>query len=209
MLALAASIPGRASAVVQTPQPAAESRVFDNVTVVDVEHGTLLADQRVVIVGNRIQKMGSVKSVKIPKGAEVVNAQGKYLIPGLWDMHVHTTAYLPYPLLISNGVTGIRDAWSYVSIDTMLQWQREILAGTRVGPPRQLLTGDYNSLNDLSEESIAARKAHGATFIKMYPFNFEAAAVKGGTLRGELVPLTLLLPFAAIGAQLRRRRTTT
>ena len=40
-------------------------------------------------------------------------------------------------------------------------------------------------------------------------FNFEAAVVKGGTLRGELVPLTLLLPFAAIGARLRRRRTTT
>jgi hypothetical protein len=73
----------------------------------------------------------------------VVNARGKYLIPGLWDLHVHPMhlASVIYPLFLANGVTGIRDPASDVSLDTLLRWRREILAGARVGPPRQLLSG--------------------------------------------------------------------
>src|SRR5881394_4253435 len=63
--------------------------VFDMVTVVDVERGKLLPNRRVVIVGNRIQAAGSADSVKMPAGAQVVDAKGKYLIPGVWDMLVH------------------------------------------------------------------------------------------------------------------------
>src|SRR5881394_4120201 len=94
-----------------------KSLVFDGVTVVDVEQGKLVPNQRVVIAGDRIQTVGGAGAVKLPKDAQVVDAKGKYLIPGLWDMHVHTTADLPYPLLIANGITGIRDAWSYVPLD--------------------------------------------------------------------------------------------
>ena len=138
--------------------------VFDAVTVIDVEHGKLLEDQRVVIEGNHIRAVGNRSAVSLPTGAQVVPAYGKYLIPGLWDMHLH----LGYPallrqdsdgsfetlsgnlipsdvseqLLIVQGVTGFRDAYSYdTPLDTLVQWQREILAGTRVGPPRQLLAG--------------------------------------------------------------------
>ena len=128
-------------ALVTTPLAAAQSLVFDGVTVVDVEHGTLVPARRVVVVGNRIQAVGDARTVKMPKQARLVDARGKYLIPGLWDMHVHTTAYLPYLLLVANGITGMRDAWAYVPLDTMIRWRREILEGTRVGPPRQLLSG--------------------------------------------------------------------
>jgi hypothetical protein len=124
---------------------AAPSLVFDGVTVVDVEQGKLVPTQRVVITGNRIQAMGDAGAVKIPKDAQVVDARGKYLIPGLWDMHTHPSMQqetdLFYPLFIVNGVTGIRDAGSDVPVDTLILWRREILAGTRVGPPRQLLSG--------------------------------------------------------------------
>jgi hypothetical protein len=132
------------SAVVRAHEPAAAvPLVFDRVTVVDVEHGRLLREQRVVIVGNRIHTMGSVRTVRIPAGARVVDARGKYLIPGLWDMHTHSehSTDLFYPLFLANGVTGIRDAGSPVPLDTLLMLRREILAGTRVGPPRQLLSG--------------------------------------------------------------------
>jgi hypothetical protein len=71
------------------PSTVEASLVFDGVTVVDVEHGKLLSGQRVVIAGNRIQATGDVSTVKAPKTAQIVDARGKYLIPGLWDMHVH------------------------------------------------------------------------------------------------------------------------
>jgi hypothetical protein len=139
--------------------------VFDSVTVVDVETGKLLPDQRVVIEGNRIQTAGNVGSVSLPKGARVVPAKGKYLVPGFWDMHVHPgvvemvvlnsdvqiPADVPYLLFIANGVTGFRDAFAEVPLDTLARWQREILAGTRVGPPRQFHSGaainEANSCN--------------------------------------------------------------
>jgi imidazolonepropionase-like amidohydrolase len=122
---------------------AAAPLVFDRVTVVDVDQGKLVSDQRVVVAGNRIQAVGPADQVRVPQGAQVVDAQGKYLIPGLWDMHTHSQhlAHLFYPIFLANGVTGIRDAWSSVPLDTLHQWRREILAGTRVGPPRQLLVG--------------------------------------------------------------------
>jgi hypothetical protein len=132
------------SAVMRAHEAAAPAPlVFDRVTVVDVEHGLLVRDQRVVVVGNRIHAMGLVSSVRIPAGAQVVDARGKYLIPGLWDMHTHAMRYADffYPLFIFNGVTGIRDASSSVPLDTQNLWRREILAGKLVGPPRQLLSG--------------------------------------------------------------------
>ena len=117
--------------------------VFDHVTVVDVEHGQLLPDKRVVIVGMHIHAVGATQTVRIPAGAQVVDAHGKYLIPGLWDMHTHARRYTDffYPLFLANGVTGIRDAWSEVPIDSTRLWRQQILAGTRIGPPRQLLPG--------------------------------------------------------------------
>ena len=120
-----------------------EPLVFDGVTVIDVQHGRRIPNQRVVIVGTHIRAVGSIASVRIPTEAQVVDARGKYLIPGLWDMHTHSQRDIDvlYPLFIANGITGIRDAWSVVSLDTLNLWRRKILAGVRIGPPRQLLAG--------------------------------------------------------------------
>src|SRR5258706_13606917 len=87
VLILARTAPIAAGA--QQPATAATSLVFDGVTVVDVKQGKLVPDQRVVITGNRIQAVGGARTVRLPKNAQVVDARGKYLIPGLWDMHVH------------------------------------------------------------------------------------------------------------------------
>jgi imidazolonepropionase-like amidohydrolase len=135
---------GGRTAVVPAPPPAAAvPLVLDGVTVIDVQQGRQLLAQRVVIVGNRIRTVGRVDAVRVPPGARVVDARGKYLIPGLWDLHTHSARYTEasYPLFIANGVTGIRDAGSPVPLDTLTEWRREILAGLRVGPPRQILSG--------------------------------------------------------------------
>src|SRR5688572_32813087 len=70
------------------PSPTA-SLVFDGVTVVDVEQGKLVPSQRVVIANTRIQAIGDSQAVELPTGAQVVDARGKYLMPGLWDVHIH------------------------------------------------------------------------------------------------------------------------
>lgn len=128
--------------------------VFDKVTVVDVETGTRALDQRVVVTGNRITAVGASGDVRAPKGAQVVDASGKYLIPGLWDVHVHhasdsATSTLFQHLFLANGITGIRDAGTTLPLPVSTQWVREVIAGTRIGPARQFFSGQ--SLADTPE----------------------------------------------------------
>jgi cytosine/adenosine deaminase-related metal-dependent hydrolase len=72
----------------------------------------------VVIIGNRIAGLGPSAKLHIPEGAQQVDATGKFLIPGLWDMHVHLNYRDYLPLFIANGVTGevpsikLIDNWS-------------------------------------------------------------------------------------------------
>jgi len=132
--------------------------------------------------------------VPLPSGAQVVDAREKYLIPGLWDMHTHAgdMAPLSYPLFIVNGVTGIRDAHSKIPLDTLIRWQQEILAGTRVGPPRQLFAGPpLPELESASaEQTVADLLTAGATFVRASPFSFPvvAAARRVGVPFGGHLP---------------------
>ena len=85
--------------------------VFTHVTVVDATGAQPMSDMTVVVTGDRITKIGRSGQVSVPRGARVVNATGKYLIPGLWDMHVHLswTKSTALPVLVANGVTSVRD----------------------------------------------------------------------------------------------------
>src|SRR5260370_41793236 len=67
--------------------------VFTHVTVIDVTGAPAKAEVTVVITGDRITELGPTTGVHVPKDAQVVDATGKFLIPGLWDMHVHWYGY--------------------------------------------------------------------------------------------------------------------
>jgi cytosine/adenosine deaminase-related metal-dependent hydrolase len=103
---------------------------------VDVASGETRPDYTVLVNGNRIAYAGPAASAEIPVGARVIDGRGKFLIPGLWDMHVHGFVYVfsdfAGPLMIANGVTGARDMGYYV--DTTLRWRADIAAGREVGP---------------------------------------------------------------------------
>jgi len=104
------------------------------VTVIDCTGTAAKPNSTVVITGGRINAVGSSETLKIPPGARVVDANGKFLIPGLWDMHGHLTDATEdaFPLLIMNGVTGVRDmGGDLTQID---RWRSEIDSGARVGP---------------------------------------------------------------------------
>jgi imidazolonepropionase-like amidohydrolase len=86
-----------------------------HVTVINTETGRESSDQTVIIAGDRISSIQPSASMHLPRGAKLIDASGKFLIPGLWDMHVHGAsngdARWSYPLFIANGVAGVRDMW--------------------------------------------------------------------------------------------------
>jgi hypothetical protein len=88
-----------------------QSQIYiTHVTVIDTETGKEATDQTVIIADGKIAAVAKSGSLAAPASARIVDGKGKYLIPGLRDMHVHTWDYeSTYPLYIANGVTGVRD----------------------------------------------------------------------------------------------------
>ncbi len=73
--------------------------VLTHITVIDMTGAPPKSDMTVIINGNLITALGKSNKIRIPKNAQAVDARGKFLIPGLWDMHVHLQATTPLPLL--------------------------------------------------------------------------------------------------------------
>jgi imidazolonepropionase-like amidohydrolase len=63
--------------------------VLTHLTIIDITGGPPKPDMTVVITGNQITDLGEAGKVSVPQGSRVIDAGGKFLIPGLWDMHVH------------------------------------------------------------------------------------------------------------------------
>lgn len=116
---------------------------FSNVTVIDGRRPEPHTDRTVVVRGNRIVAEGPAASTTVPASARVIDGRGKFLIPGLWDMHVHIA--MPggkdvLRLYIANGVTGVRDMAS--DWPTLTAWRGEISGGALIGP-RIVASGPY------------------------------------------------------------------
>jgi imidazolonepropionase-like amidohydrolase len=80
-----------------------------HVNVIDMTGASPKPDMTVLITKSVITRIGKSKSVSIPKGATVVDGTNKWLIPGLWDMHVHWFSPQYFGLFTANGVTGVRE----------------------------------------------------------------------------------------------------
>jgi imidazolonepropionase-like amidohydrolase len=159
--------------------------VLNNVTVVDVRTGALQSDQTLVVEGNRITFVGPSKSANAPRKARSVNCRSLFLIPGLWDMHVHLAFGDWFPdaqdislrLFVANGVTGVRDMGS--ELDIVQGWRNEIEGGDLIGPRIQtsgpMLDGPKprfpSSIAIATPEdarrTVADLKRRGADFIKL------------------------------------------
>jgi imidazolonepropionase-like amidohydrolase len=90
------------------PAPGGPWLVITPVTVVDVATGRYRPDSAVIVRGDRIASVGPAATTPVPAGATVIDGRGKYLIPGLWDMHAHLADPSFYDLFIRHGVTGTR-----------------------------------------------------------------------------------------------------
>src|SRR5271154_6143603 len=126
--------------------PRSRMLVFLHVTVINPGTSAVEEDRAVVIREGRITAVTSAAGFAAPEWAKVVDASGKYMIPGLWDMHVHSAFgdWFPrgreviLPLFVANGVTGVRDMGG--DLPVLFAWRKEIAAGEIVGP-RMVVSG--------------------------------------------------------------------
>lgn len=169
-----------------------------NTNIIDVELGKVDSNMSLVIQDNYILKIGKARDLNIPPNATKINGKNKFLIPGLWDMHAHTssdsiTRQVAYPLFIANGITGIRDMiadcyneeypcdkYNSPSIDISRKWRkdvtnrnllgpRSVLGSQRVNGPR----GDSSTVlspgtPEHGRKLVKFLKTRGIDFIKIY-----------------------------------------
>jgi imidazolonepropionase-like amidohydrolase len=120
--------------------------VIIHVTIINPGASSVLADRAVVITGDHITDVTAAVNFKPANNAQVIDGRGQYLIPGLWDMHVHSAFgdWFPggrdiiLPLFIANGVTGVRDMGG--DIPVLMKWRKEIADGQIPGP-RMIISG--------------------------------------------------------------------
>ena len=127
-----------------------------HVTVIDATGAAPQRDMTVLIGGERIQTLGRTGELAVPPNAQVIDASGKFLMPGLWDTHVHWNDERYLQLFIANGVTGIRVMWGY---PRHLEQRRRIAEGTLVGPRLALAGTIIDGPKPFWPESIAAGTA--------------------------------------------------
>src|SRR5262249_53820724 len=143
---------------------------------INVVSGRAMPDMTVIVTGAHISAMGGSDSLHPPAHAQVVNATGKFLIPGLWDMHVHAYEKDRLSLFVANGVTGVRQM---MGAPVHHEWRPDIESGTLLAP-RMILASNivdgpggapnWIIVHNAAEARQAVRnsKDEGADFIKVY-----------------------------------------
>lgn len=165
--------------------------VFLHANVFDAETATVQWNRTVLIRGERIIAVGEDGTITPPPGAEVVDAAGKMLVPGLWDMHVHL-APNDGLLLMASGVTSVRDLGN--DSDHLLPMRGRFDAGTEIGP-RVLLaalidgrgpyagpTKVYADTEEEARENIDKYAKLGYVQVKIY-----------SSIKPELVPKIVVM----------------
>lgn len=145
-------------------------------TVVPMNRDGTLADHTVVVRGDKIVLVAPSTAIDTA-GAKVVDIKGKWIVPGLADMHVHTWGERDFGLYLLNGVTTVRDLFGSPQ---HLQWRNAIASGKLAGPT--LLTagpivdvdppvwpGSAIVTNaDAARKTVREQKQAGYDFIKVY-----------------------------------------
>ena len=193
------------------------SLYITHIGVVDVIAGRVQPDMTVEIAGRTIASVKPASDVRIRRDARIVDGRGKYLIPGLWDMHVHLSwppgaAAISLPVLVANGVLGVRDMHSILPVIDSIR--REVVSGKQIGP-RLFIAGPAldgpNSylpvariVNTPEEARRAVHelKAGGVDFIKVYsslPRDLYYAIA--AEAKSEGIPFVGHVPYALTAAE--------
>jgi hypothetical protein len=157
----------------------AQTLIFEHVTVIDATGAAPLKNVNVAITADRISAIQS-KTIRHPRGAVVIDAKGRFLIPGLWDMHMHLgRPDIFFPLLVANGITGVREMYTGTPMRVIRQWRQlrgapRIVAPGFLDGPSMLTTGpappDAIAVATPAQGRIAVHllAEDGVDFLKVY-----------------------------------------
>ncbi len=194
------------------PKTADEVLIFTNVNVVGMRDGAVERGLTVVIKHGRINGLAKVGFVGQGRNIQIVNANGKYMVPGLWDMHVHSAFVSPawdekviYPLYIANGVTGVRDMGG--DPDVLQDRRNRIDRGELLGP-HLILAGPFLAAGKSDRQTIAvntpeearqavdAVKKRGLDFVKILSVSRESYFAVADESAKEKIPFVGHVPHS-------------
>ncbi len=167
-----------ANSVIATTPPAQQRIAIVGVSVVDLAHDRTATPRTVLIDDGRIVAVADPRTAQIPANAVRVDGKGKFLMPGLMDMHVHLfNGYSrrppnewTFPLFIANGVTAVREMNAdAAALALVRQWRRELDAGERLAP--RILAAGIAVRGTTPEDAalrVDAAAQAGADFIKVF-----------------------------------------
>ena len=179
-LALALVATSAASAAAQPAQtaPVPQPVAFVDVNVIPMDRERVLERQTVVVRDGRIAAIGPTSSVNVPAGALRIDARGKYLIPGLAEMHAHIPGANASEqvmrdlmfLYVANGVTTIR---GMLGAPNQLELRRRTASGEILGPTIYVGAPSLNGQSAASASAARAlvreHKAAGYDLLKLHP----------------------------------------
>jgi len=136
----------------------AQVLVFQHATVIDATGAPAKTDVSVLVRGGLIEKIGP--RVDVPADATVIDASGKFLIPGLWDMHVHLRGMeASFRALLANGITGVRDMYSGMAPKEYARWRNTPIS------VRMVVAGLVDGPETNAPDTVKLLAASGAEFI--------------------------------------------
>lgn len=167
------------SAHAQQPKPDAVT-AFVDVAVVPLDRERILEHQTVVVRGDRIVALGPMAGTRVPSGATRIDGRGKYLMPGLAEMHAHVVGgNNPNHervnrdilfLYVANGITSIR---AMLGAPNQLPLREQLRRGEVLGPTMYVsapsLNGNSAPNPDTAIKLVRAHKAAGYDFLKIHP----------------------------------------
>ena len=151
---------------------------FVDVTVLPMDSDRALARQTVIVRDDRIAQVGPVASTTVPADAQRIDGAGKFLLPGLAEMHGHNPAAGSPPelfenvlfLFVANGVTTVR---SMLGAAGQLEWREKARRGEIVAPHLYLAGPSFSGQTVASPQAaidrVRAQKAEGWDLLKIHP----------------------------------------
>ncbi len=160
-------------------EAASATHAFVGVTVVPMDTERLIPGQTVLVAGERIVAIGAVESVDVPEGAERIDADGKYLMPGLAEMHAHIPSGqsgVPdftgrvLALYLVNGITTIRGMLGApVHIELRAQALRQETLSPRIYTSGPSINGNSIPTADSARRAVRHQSLAGYDFLKIHP----------------------------------------
>jgi imidazolonepropionase-like amidohydrolase len=190
----------------------AQSLAIEHVTVIDATGKAAQPDETVVVERDRIASVTPSRKVKIPKGSQIVDGAGKFLIPGLWDMHIHSMSDAwTYGLYLANGVVGVRAMWGPEDANV---WREKhatyekpapniYIASPIIDGPKPVFPSMISVATEARGREVVDRyKDHGSDFIKVYsllPRDVYFAIADEARKRG--IPFAGHVPYSVTAAE--------